>query len=102
VTLQGYPSGRFFTNFAGVPNYVHQHDLGLVTSGWAPDWADGFGFLYYLTAGSAIRPAANYNIDLQRSSEPAPHRAALARRGHIPGRARARQATRRSLVIGGS
>jgi peptide/nickel transport system substrate-binding protein len=63
VTLQGYPSGRFFTNFAGVPNYVHQHDLGLVTSGWAPDWADGFGFLYYLTAGPAIRPAANYNIE---------------------------------------
>ena len=63
VTLQGYPWGRFFTNFAGVPNYVHQHDLGLVTSGWAPDWADGFGFLYYLTAGPAIRPAANYNIE---------------------------------------
>lgn len=63
VTLQGYPSGRYFTNFAGVPGYVHQHDLGLVTSGWAPDWADGFGFLYYLTAGPAIRPAANYNIE---------------------------------------
>ena len=63
MTLQGYPLGRFFTNFAGVPNYVHQHDLGLVTSGWAPDWADGFGFLYYLTAGPAIRPAANYNIE---------------------------------------
>jgi peptide/nickel transport system substrate-binding protein len=62
LTLQGYPSGRFFTNFAGIPNYVHQHDLGLAISGWGPDWPDGFGFLYYLTAGPAIRPAGNTNI----------------------------------------
>ena len=62
VALQGYPSGKFFTSFAGVPNYVHQHDLGLVVSGWAPDWPDGFGFLYYLTAGAAITPVANSNI----------------------------------------
>ena len=62
VALQGYPSGTFFTSFAGVPNYVHQHDLGLVVSGWAPDWPDGFGFLYYLTAGAAITPVANSNI----------------------------------------
>ncbi|MGE5286236.1 MAG: hypothetical protein ACM3ML_03335 [Micromonosporaceae bacterium] len=37
LTLQGYPSGRF-GDFTGVPNYVHQHDLGLAVSGWAPDW----------------------------------------------------------------
>jgi peptide/nickel transport system substrate-binding protein len=62
VTLQGYPSEKFFTDFAGVPNYVHQHHLGLVISGWAPDWPDGFGFLYYLTAGSVIQPVANTNV----------------------------------------
>ena len=62
VTLQGYPSARFFTDFAGVPNYVHQHHLGLVISGWAPDWPDGFGFLYYLTAGAVISPADNTNV----------------------------------------
>jgi len=62
VTLQGYPSARFFTDFAGVPNYVHRHHLGLVISGWAPDWPDGFGFLYYLTAGSVITPVDNSNI----------------------------------------
>ena len=62
LTLQGYPSAKFFTNFAGVPNYVHQHDLGLAIGGWAPDWPDGFGFLYYLTAGAAIQPVANSNI----------------------------------------
>jgi peptide/nickel transport system substrate-binding protein len=62
VTLQGYRSEKFFTDFAGVPNYVHQHHLGLVISGWAPDWPDGFGFLYYLTAGSVIQPVANSNV----------------------------------------
>jgi peptide/nickel transport system substrate-binding protein len=62
LTLQGYPSGKYFTNFAGVPNYVHSHDLGLAVGGWAPDWPDGYGFLYYLTAGPAISPAGNTNI----------------------------------------
>ncbi len=62
VTLQGYPSGKYFTDFAGVPNYVHQHDLGLATGGWGPDWPDGYGFLYYLTAGPAIQPAGNTNV----------------------------------------
>jgi peptide/nickel transport system substrate-binding protein len=63
VTLQGYPSGKYFTDFAGVPNYVHQHDLGLAAGGWAPDWPDGYGFLYYLTAGPAISSAGNTNIE---------------------------------------
>jgi peptide/nickel transport system substrate-binding protein len=65
VTLQGYPAGRYFTNFAGVPNYVHQQDLGLAAGGWAPDWPDGYGFLYYLTAGPAISSAGNTNIEEQ-------------------------------------
>jgi peptide/nickel transport system substrate-binding protein len=63
LTLQGYPSGKYFTNFAGVPNFVHSHDLGLDIGGWAPDWPDGYGFLYYLTAGPAISPAGNTNIE---------------------------------------
>ncbi len=62
LTLQGYPSGKYFTNFAGVPNYVHQHNLGLAVGGWAPDWPDGYGMLYYVTAGPAIQEAGNTNI----------------------------------------
>jgi ABC-type oligopeptide transport system substrate-binding subunit len=50
------------SDFAGVPDYVHQHRLGLVISGWPPDWPNGFGFLFYLTAGSVISPVANSNI----------------------------------------
>ena len=62
LTLQGYPSGKYFTNFAGVPNFVHEHDLGLAIGGWAPDWPDGYGMLYYVTAGPAIQEAGNTNI----------------------------------------
>jgi peptide/nickel transport system substrate-binding protein len=63
VTLQGYPSEKYFTDFAGVPSYVHQHGLGLAEGGWQPDWPDGFGFLYELTAGPAISPAGNHNVE---------------------------------------
>src|SRR5712691_5949991 len=63
LTLQGYPSGKYYTDFAGVPNFVHSHNLGLDIGGWAPDWPDGYGFLYYLTAGPAISPAGNTNIE---------------------------------------
>jgi peptide/nickel transport system substrate-binding protein len=62
LTLQGYPSGKYFTNFAGVPNYVHQHNLGLDIGGWGPDWPDGYGELDELVNGNAIVPAGNTNI----------------------------------------
>ncbi len=62
LTLRGYSTGTFY-DLVGTPAYVHQHDLGLAISGWAADWPDGLGFLYNLTAGPAIRPAGNTNIE---------------------------------------
>jgi peptide/nickel transport system substrate-binding protein len=62
TTLHGYPAGTYFANFAGVPNYVHQHDLGIDFGGWEADWPDGYGFFQYITAGDAISPAGNYNV----------------------------------------
>jgi peptide/nickel transport system substrate-binding protein len=62
LALLGYSSGTF-DELVGTPAYVHQHDLGLAINGWAADWPDGFGFLYYLTAGPAIQPAGNSNIE---------------------------------------
>jgi peptide/nickel transport system substrate-binding protein len=63
ATLHGYPAGTYYANFAGVPNYVHQHDLGIDFNAWAPDWPDGYGFFYYITAGDAISSAGNVNIE---------------------------------------
>jgi peptide/nickel transport system substrate-binding protein len=63
VTLDGYPTGEYYSNFAGVPTYVHSHDLGIALGGWGADWPDGYGFLYDLTDGAAIAPSGNSNIE---------------------------------------
>ena len=62
ANLSGYLSGKYYTNFAGVPSYVHSHDLGLSVGGWGADWPDGYGFLYYLSDGATISAAGNTNI----------------------------------------
>jgi peptide/nickel transport system substrate-binding protein len=63
TTLHGYPAGTYYANFAGVPKYVHQHDLGIDFGGWAPDWPDGYGFFDFITAGNTIGAAGNTNIE---------------------------------------
>jgi len=62
VTLKGYPSGSYYTNFAGAPAYVHSHDIGIAMGGWSADWPNGFGFLDELVAGNTIAPTGNTNI----------------------------------------
>jgi peptide/nickel transport system substrate-binding protein len=62
VTLDGFTSGKYYTDFAGDPAYVHAHGLGLDMGGWGPDWPDGYGFLDYLTNGATISAAGNTNI----------------------------------------
>ncbi len=61
--LHGYPTGSYYADFAGVPGYVHQHDLGIAQGGWEADWPDGYGFFQYITNGNAIAPAGNYNVE---------------------------------------
>jgi peptide/nickel transport system substrate-binding protein len=65
ITLQlhGYPSGSYYSDFAGSPNFMHSHDIGLATGGWAADWPDGYGFLYYISDGVTISAAGNTNIE---------------------------------------
>ncbi len=63
TTLHGYPAGTYFANFAAVPKYVHQHDLGIDFGGWAPDFPTGYGFFDFITAGHTISPAGNTNIE---------------------------------------
>jgi len=63
TTLHGYPAGTYYANFAGVPKYVHQHDLGILFGGWAPDWPDGYGFFDFISAGNTIGAAGNTNIE---------------------------------------
>jgi peptide/nickel transport system substrate-binding protein len=62
VTLLGFPTAKYYSNFAGVPAYVHSHDIGIATGGWGADWPDGYGFLYDISDGAAIGAAGNSNI----------------------------------------
>jgi peptide/nickel transport system substrate-binding protein len=62
TTLKGYTAANYFGTFAGVPNYVHSHDLGLLAGGWGPDWPDAYGWGWALFDGKAIVPAGNANI----------------------------------------
>jgi peptide/nickel transport system substrate-binding protein len=63
TTLHGYPAGTYYANFAGVPKYMHQHNIGIAFGGWAPDWPDGYGFFDFITAGNTISAAGNTNIE---------------------------------------
>ncbi len=63
VTLVGFTAGKYYTDFAGDPTYVHTHNLGLDMGGWGPDWPDGYGFLDELSNGNTIAPnGGNTNI----------------------------------------
>ena len=62
TTLHGSPAGTYYANFAGVPKWVHQHNIGIAFGGWAPDWPDCYGFFYYITSGNSIGAAGNTNI----------------------------------------
>jgi peptide/nickel transport system substrate-binding protein len=63
TTLHGFPSGTYYSNFAGVPKYMDEHNIGIAFGGWAPDWPDGYGFFDFITAGDTISPAGNTNIE---------------------------------------
>jgi peptide/nickel transport system substrate-binding protein len=62
TSLHGFPTGTYDGNFAGVPKYEAQHDIGISFYGWAADWPDGYGFFYYIADGKAISPAGNTNL----------------------------------------
>jgi peptide/nickel transport system substrate-binding protein len=60
--IQTYPSGQYFSNFAGSTAFVKQHNIGLMFMGWGADWPSGYGFLQQILAGSAIKASGNSNL----------------------------------------
>jgi peptide/nickel transport system substrate-binding protein len=55
LTLKGYPSGDYFSQYAGNPPFVVANKIGLSTNGWGADWPDGFGFLSQIVDSRVIR-----------------------------------------------
>jgi peptide/nickel transport system substrate-binding protein len=62
LTLKGFPSGSYYTDFAGAPAYMASHKISIAMGGWGADWPNGFGFLDELANGNAIAPTGNTNI----------------------------------------
>ena len=60
--LKSSTAATYYSNFAGVPNYVHSHDLGILAGGWGADWPDAWGWFDEIANGNAIVPAGNTNI----------------------------------------
>ncbi|HEY3609639.1 MAG TPA: ABC transporter substrate-binding protein [Pseudonocardiaceae bacterium] len=67
--IQQYPTGSYYSTYAGVPNFVHQHDLGIILGGWGADWPDGFGFLSQIVDGRAIKAAGNSNLQEENNPQ---------------------------------
>ncbi|MER6422594.1 ABC transporter substrate-binding protein [Streptomyces sp. NPDC001137] len=62
VDIKQFPSGKYFSNFAGVPSYVHDHKLGMLSMAWGADWPTGYGFLDQIVNGAAIKPSGGNNL----------------------------------------
>jgi peptide/nickel transport system substrate-binding protein len=62
ATIQRYQSGKYFSDYAGAPAFVHSHNLGLMMMAWAADWPTGYGFLYSIISGKAIIASGNSNL----------------------------------------
>ncbi|WP_225846397.1 ABC transporter substrate-binding protein [Streptomyces sp. HPF1205] len=73
ANIKSFPAGKYFSNFAGVPSYVHDHQLGLMLTAWGADWPTGYGFLDQIVDGSAIKPSGGNN--LQELNDPAINKA---------------------------
>ncbi|ROO88458.1 peptide/nickel transport system substrate-binding protein [Actinocorallia herbida] len=62
VELKGYPSGDYFTKYAGSPAFLKDNGVGMAMMKWAADWPSGFGFLQQILDGRSIKPTGNTNL----------------------------------------
>jgi len=62
ISIQRYPSGKYFSDYAGAPAFVHSHNLGLMMMAWGADWPTGYGFLDQVVDGRAILASGNTNL----------------------------------------
>ncbi|MEU1476380.1 ABC transporter substrate-binding protein [Streptomyces sp. NPDC005760] len=62
ASLKQYPSGKYFTDYAGVPTFDKQQNIGLHMMQWGADWNSGYGFLQQILHGDAIGTSGNTNL----------------------------------------
>ncbi|MBC2902918.1 ABC transporter substrate-binding protein [Streptomyces cupreus] len=62
ATLKQYPSGKYFTDNAGVPKFNKKENIGLHMMQWGADWPSGYGFEQQILHGDAIGESGNTNL----------------------------------------
>jgi peptide/nickel transport system substrate-binding protein len=62
ASIEKYPGGQYFSNYAGSTNFAHAHNFGLMFMGWGADWPSGYGFLEQIADGKAIKASGNSNL----------------------------------------
>ena len=60
TSLHGFPTGTYDSNFAGVPKYEAQHDIGISFYGWAAGLAGRLGFFYYIVGRQGDQPGGQH------------------------------------------
>ncbi|BBC32776.1 ABC transporter substrate-binding protein [Streptomyces graminofaciens] len=62
ATIKQYPSSKYFSDYAGVPNFTKKQNIGLIMMQWGADWPTGYGFLQQIVHGKAIGQSGNTNL----------------------------------------
>ncbi|GAB2727847.1 ABC transporter substrate-binding protein [Kitasatospora kifunensis] len=62
LNIQQYPQGKYFSDYAGVPDFINKNGVGMMMMQWAADWPTGFGFLQQIVDGRAIKASGNSNL----------------------------------------
>jgi peptide/nickel transport system substrate-binding protein len=69
ASLKQYPSGKYFTDYAGVPKFDEKQNVGLMMMQWGADWPSGYGFLQQILNGKAISQSGNTNLSQYDSKD---------------------------------
>ncbi|MEV5612124.1 ABC transporter substrate-binding protein [Streptomyces sp. NPDC052225] len=59
ASLKQYPSGKYFTDYAGVPKFNQKNNVGIMMMQWGADWPSGYGFLQQIVNSKAIGQSGN-------------------------------------------
>lgn len=62
ANIKTFPADKYFTDFAGVPAWVHKNNAGMMMMAWGADWPTGYGFLDQIVDGTAIKPSGGTNL----------------------------------------
>ncbi|MFJ6747419.1 MULTISPECIES: ABC transporter substrate-binding protein [unclassified Streptomyces] len=60
--IKTFPADKYFTDYVGVPEYVHKNKIGMMMMAWGADWPTGYGYLESIINGAAIKPSGGNNL----------------------------------------